>query len=108
MAVSRSVVITGNSVPFMRLRAAPWDPGASNFHPIMAFGWLSKTFLKGRYESFDSLQNIGRGVMLVVFLGCLGCHFLRFLQVCIFHVAFVGSRKANCHSTRMVDGTQGD
>ena len=60
MAVSRSVVITRNSIPLMRLRAAPWNPEASNFHPIMAFGGrLSKTFLKGRYESLGSLQNIG-------------------------------------------------
>jgi len=84
VAVSRSVVITGNSVPFMRLRAAPWDPEASNFHPIMAFGGrLSKTFSKGRYESLDSLQNIGGGHVGSV-LGMSWVHFLRFLQVCSF------------------------
>jgi hypothetical protein len=112
VAVSRSVVITGNSVPFMRLRAAPWDPEASNFHPIMAFGRLSKTFLKGRYESLDSLQNIGRGGHVGSVLGMSWVSFFEIFAGVHFpspmngNVVFVGSKKANCHSERMVDGTQ--
>jgi hypothetical protein len=111
MAVSRSVVITRNSVPFMRLRAAPSDPEASNFHPIMAFRRHLKTFLKGRYESLDSLQNIGGGhvdsVLVMSWVSFFeifaGVHFPSPING---NVVFVSSKKANCHSTRMVDGTQ--